>query len=69
MKPMRQEIQEPVILERVRLAKSNAPYLVVAVDGDRGTVELIAMDGVTHLLENVPFSAVRRLYEPKSDTI
>ena len=63
-----EETRVPVILERVRLATSNARYLVVAVDGDRRTVELIAMDGVTHLLENVPFSAVRRLCEPKSDT-
>ena len=67
MKPMSQEIQEPTILEKVRLAKSNAQYLVVAVDGNRRTVELIAMDGVTYLLEDVPFGAVRRLAEPQND--
>ena len=68
MKPTSQEIQEPTILEKVRLAKSNAQYLVVAVNGNRKTLELISMDGVTHLLDNVPFSAVRCLCEPESDT-
>jgi hypothetical protein len=68
MKPMSQEIQVPTMLERVRLAKSNARYLVVAVNGDRKTLELISMDGVTHLLEDVPFSAVRCLKEPENDT-
>ena len=68
MKPMSQEIQEPTILEKIRLAKSNAQYLVVAVNGDQRTVELIANDGVIRLLENVPFTAVRCLCEPESDT-
>lgn len=64
-----QEMHAPTVLDRVRLAKSNAQYLVVAVDGNRRTVELIAMDGVTYLLEDVPFGAVRRLFEPESDTL
>jgi hypothetical protein len=67
MKPISQKIQVPTMLERVRLAKSNAQYLVVAVNGDRKTLELVSMDGVTHLLENVPFSAVRCLMEPEND--
>jgi len=67
MNPMNEDLHVPTILERVRLAKNNVPYLVVAIDGDRKTLELLSIDGVTRLLADVPFSAVRSLKEPKND--
>ena len=65
---MNQKMPDPVIRERVRLVTQSAEYCVVAVNTDQKTVELMSLDGAFRLLEDVPFSALWRLYEPENGT-
>jgi hypothetical protein len=63
--PVRPTTDIPAVRERVRLAAGNGVYLVVAVDGERKKVDLISVEGTAYLLENIPFSALRRLAAAK----
>ncbi len=57
----------PELLAKVRLYRSGQVYLVVDVNFDVRTVELLAITGAQHLVPDVPFARIHELVEEPPD--
>jgi hypothetical protein len=53
----------PALLAKVRLSKKGDVFLVVDVDYDKETLELIAMNEWQHLIQDVQLGAIHELVE------
>jgi hypothetical protein len=67
------ELRTPCTRQRVRLLDQTGLFLVVHVDAENQTVDVVSLVGAHHLVENVPFVCIRTLEggfdsEEKSDT-